>query len=112
MKWTALEALWAPRWIRVPEDATLECEIIPGAAIEVAPLMWSPLAETVVRRVCTSAFVNFRGVKGGPENTVEARIKLYNWGPCRQAINAELGKASLEAAEGEAGAASVSPATE
>lgn len=112
MKWSSLEALHVPRWVPVPPDKTLEVEIVPAASIETMPLFYSPMSDHVIRRVCGSAFINFRGAEGSPPNSLEARVKLYNWGPCREAINAALAKASQEAAEGEDVAASALPGTE
>lgn len=98
-----------PVWVDVPGGDGLRCQVILSEALATSPLMFGPTAEGTVRDVCERLFVAFEGYveDGKPvENTVEHRMELYNWPPCRTAINARVNQVMRGVTEGNEGAAS------
>ena len=95
----------------IPRLKAFECALIPSASMATTNLAWDPMDARTVRRVCTDMFVDFKGAVTGDDekpfkNTIENRVKLYNWMPCRTAINAEVGRLMEESSVGETDAES------
>ena len=91
-------------WIRPVDGSTLEVAVVPAAAncIEMFGSMIEP--EIEVRRVCSRAFVDFRGAqRDGADvpNTFETRCQLYRLTQVRDAVRNELLMRSRQVLEGE-----------
>ena len=110
MRRSSLSKLKEVTWGKVDNDP-LEVGIVPSASGAVSALaMFGAFSEDAKREICKRVFVEFRNYTeddGTPiQNTIEARMELFDWRPARDKVAELINQAHEGAAEGEAVAAS------
>ena len=105
-----IEGLGREHWVEVEEDPDLKLALIPGEAAEVVSVVQNGSDDRAMRRLCTHAFVDFKGFvddEGNPEkNTLEARMLLMRWLPVRRTVVQELARLNEAIIRGEDSGAS------